>query len=74
MSRTFGWLDVTRIGEELADRHPGVDPFSVRFVELKKMVMALPGFQEEPGHAVNEKILESIQAAWSGERGEEDDE
>jgi FeS assembly protein IscX len=37
-------------------------------VELKKLVVALPGFREEPGHGVNEKILEHIQAAWIDER------
>lgn len=69
--KTFGWLDVTRIAEELADRYPGVDPLSVKFVDLKRMVMELPGFQEEPGHPVNEKILEAIQMHWNGERDED---
>jgi FeS assembly protein IscX len=71
--RTYGWLEVQRIGEELAAAHPGVDPFSVKFVDLRRMVVALPGFQEEPGHPVNERILEEIQRAWSGERDEEGD-
>ena len=74
MSKTFGWLEVTRIAEELADRHPGVDPLAIRFVELRRMVTALPGFQEEPGHPVNEKILETIQMYWNGERAEDEDE
>jgi FeS assembly protein IscX len=65
--KTFGWLEVQRIAEELADRHPGVDPYSVRFVDLRKMVEALPGFQEEPGHPVNERILETIQQLWKDE-------
>ena len=30
------------------------------FVELT----GLPGFREEPGHPVNEKILEHIQKFW----------
>lgn len=66
--RTFGWLEVDRIAEELADAHPGVDPLAVRFVDLKRMVQALPGFAEEPGHPVNERILEAIQSSWRGER------
>jgi FeS assembly protein IscX len=66
--RSFGWLDVQRIGEELADRHPDVEPFQVRFVELRKLVETLPGFQEEPGHPVNERILETIQQHWNDER------
>jgi FeS assembly protein IscX len=69
---TFGWLDVQRIAEELADRHPGVDPLSVKFVDLRRMVTELPGFKEEPGHPVNEKILETIQSHWRGERDDDD--
>lgn len=61
---TYGWLEVERIGELLAERHGDRDPFAVRFVELRGLVEALPGFREEPGHGVNEKILEAIQAAW----------
>jgi len=72
MSKTFGWLDVVRIGEELADRHPDVDPLTVRFVDLRRMVEALPGFKEEEGHPVNEKILETIQSYWRGERGDDE--
>jgi FeS assembly protein IscX len=64
---TFHWLDVERIGEELALAHPGREPMSVRFTELRALVQALPGFEERPGHAVNEKILEAIQAAWLDE-------
>jgi FeS assembly protein IscX len=75
MSKTFGWLDVLRIAEELADRHPDIDPLSVKFVDLRRMVTELPGFAEEPGHPVNEKILETIQMYWNGERvdGEDDE-
>lgn len=69
---TFGWLDVQRIAEELADRHPGVKPFEVKFVELRRMVTDLPEFREEAGHPVNEKILETIQMLWSGEATIED--
>jgi FeS assembly protein IscX len=64
MAQSFGWLDVRLIGELLAERHPEVDPLSVRFVDLKRMVQELTGFQEEAGHPVNEKILETIQKHW----------
>jgi len=72
-AQNFGWLDVQRIAEELADRHPGVDPLSIKFVVLRRMVTELPGFEEEPGHPVNEKILETIQSRWRGERDEDDE-
>lgn len=68
MGRSFGWLDVQRIGEELADRHPALDPYNVRFTELRSLVEALPGFEPDPKHPVNEKILETIQANWAEER------
>lgn len=76
--RTFGWLEVQRIAEDLAAAHPGVDPMAVKFVELRRMVQALQGFREEPGHPVNERILETIQMAWLDERddttsGDDDD-
>lgn len=74
LSKSFGWLEVDRIAEALADAHPTADPLTVRFVELKRMVQALPNFQEEPGHPVNEKILEAIQSSWRGEKLDRDEE
>jgi len=71
---TFSWLDTDVIGEMLAERHPSVDPYRVGFTQLKKMVAELPGFREAPGHPVNEKILETIQAAWIEEREDRADE
>lgn len=68
MPPTFSWLDTSLIGELLAEHYPSVDPYRVGFPQLKKMVGELPGFKEEPGHPVNEKILETIQAAWIEER------
>ncbi|MBL9032674.1 MAG: Fe-S cluster assembly protein IscX [Phycisphaerae bacterium] len=68
MPPSFHWLDVRLIGELLAEHHPDVDPLRVRFVDLRRMVEALPGFKEEPGHPVNERILEEIQRHWIEER------
>jgi len=68
MPPTFSWLETDVIGEMLAEHYPSVDPYRVGFTQLKKMVAELPGFKEEPGHPVNEKILETIQAAWIEER------
>jgi FeS assembly protein IscX len=65
---TFHWLDVDLIGELLHEHYPDRDPMRVGFVELKKLVAALPGFVERPGHVVNERILEEIQACWIEER------
>lgn len=68
MPDSYHWLDVQRIAEELADAHPGLDPVGVNFVELRDLVRALPGFEEQAGHPVNERILETIQRLWMEER------
>jgi FeS assembly protein IscX len=60
---------VERIGEELAEAHPEIDPTTIAFPRLKALVVALEGFREEPGHPCNERILEAIQQAWIDERG-----
>lgn len=65
---SFNWLETDYIGELLHEHYPERDPLRIGFVELKKLVVALPGFQEKPGLVVNEKILEHIQAAWIEER------
>ncbi len=67
MANTFHWLDVQRIAEELADAHPGVKPYAVTFVDLRLMVEALGGFEPQPEHPVNERILEEIQRLWHEE-------
>ncbi len=64
----FHWLDVDLIGELLAEAHPDTDPVRVGFVELRGLVRTLPGFEERPGHPVNERILEEIQRCWIEER------
>jgi FeS assembly protein IscX len=71
------WLDVEEIALRLLEEHPDRDPLAVRFTELRKMVEALVGFQPQPAHPVNEKILETIQAMWYEEKtdaaGDDDD-
>ena len=60
------WTDSLDIAIELSDRHPDVDPRTVRFTDLMQWVMALPGFEEDEHHC-GEKILEAIQFAWIDE-------
>jgi len=60
------WTDSLEIGIALADAHPDVDPRRVNFVDLRDMVVALPGFDDDPKRS-GEKILEAIQAAWIDE-------
>ena len=60
------WTDSRDIAIALAETHPEIDPRSVRFTDLYKWVIALPGFADDPKHS-GEKILEAIQAAWIDE-------
>lgn len=64
------WTDVEEIGIRLAETHPDVDPMTVRFTQLRRMVEDLPEFEPDPEHHVNEQILEAIQASWIEEREE----
>lgn len=61
------WTDVLEIAIQLAESKPDVDPLSVNFVDLRKWVMELPEFDDQPEHC-GEKILEAIQAHWIEER------
>jgi FeS assembly protein IscX len=60
------WHDVREIAIGLAERHPEVQPLSVRFTDLRAWVLALPGFDDERDRS-NEKVLEAIQMAWLDE-------
>ena len=61
------WTDVREIAIALAERHPDVDPLTVRFTDLHRWVRELPGFADDPTRS-NEKILETIQMMWLDER------
>ena len=63
---SLGWRDVEDIGIALSEKFPDVDPLTVRFTDLHRYVMELPGFMDDPKTS-NEKILESIQMAWLDE-------
>ena len=62
------WIDTQDIAIALADKHPDVDPTRINFVDLRNRVLALDGFDDDPGRS-GEKILEAIQAAWIEEAG-----
>jgi len=57
------WTDTGEIAIELAERHADVDPTTIGFVDLMRMVMALPNFSEDQSHC-GERKLEAIQQAW----------
>ena len=66
------WTDTREIALALAENRPDEDPRSVAFTDLRRWVLELPGFDDDPKHS-GEKILEAIQMAWMDE-GDFDDE
>ena len=63
MPSKLTWTDIEDIAIRLQEEHPGVDPLSVRFTDLRCWVCALPEFADDPKTS-NEKKLEAIQMAW----------
>jgi len=57
------WDDTEDLAIELADTHEGVDPHTVRFTDLHRMVTELDDFDDDP-KASSEAKLEAIQMAW----------
>ncbi len=57
------WSDFEDIGIALYEAHPDIDPLTVRFTDLHRMVTELEGFDDDPGGS-NEAKLEAIQMAW----------
>ncbi len=63
MTVKLTWEMAEDIGIELSEAHPDTDPLAVRFTDLHKLVIELPGFADDPLKS-NEPKLEAIQMAW----------
>ncbi len=57
------WTDTRDIAIALAEKFPDVDPAAVRFTDLRRWVLELADFDDDPERS-GEKILEAIQATW----------
>ena len=57
------WTDSREIAIALSEKHPDIDPRSIRFTDLRERVMALDDFDDDPARS-GEKILEAIQMLW----------
>lgn len=64
--RKWTWRDIDDIALDLVERHPTLDPLTVKLPDLKRMVAELPTFNDNP-EAVTDKVLEAIQSAWYDE-------
>ena len=60
------WSNIEDIAILLAEKFPDTDPLTVRFTEMHKSIVSLPGFTGDPMKS-NEKTLEAIQMAWHEE-------
>jgi len=65
---TLKWTDTLDIAIELEAMYPDADPLTINFVDLRKRVLELDDFDDDPEHC-GERILEAIQMAWIEERG-----
>jgi FeS assembly protein IscX len=59
----IGWDDAEDIGIALSEKYPDLDPLTVRFTDLHRMVTEIAEFGDDPA-ASNEGKLEAIQMAW----------
>jgi FeS assembly protein IscX len=66
MPADLTWDDAESIGLALAEKYPDRNPLELRFTDLHRMVIELPGFDDDP-KASNETKLEAIQMAWHEE-------
>jgi len=66
MAQEIMWTDAEEIGIQLSEKHPDVDPLSVRFTDLHRYVTELEGFADDPAKS-NESRLEAIQMTWHEE-------
>lgn len=60
------WTDTQHIAEDLADTHPNINPETIRFTQLRELILALPEFDDVSEHC-GERVLEAIQQAWINE-------
>jgi len=66
MTKDLTWDDAMDIGITLSEKHPELDPLTVRFTDLHRYVTELPEFKDDPKKSTEGK-LEAIQMAWHDE-------
>ena len=66
MPRDIEWTDTEEIAIQLQEAHPELDPLTVRFTDMHKLITEIPGFIGDPAKS-NEGLLEAIQMAWLDE-------
>jgi FeS assembly protein IscX len=64
---TLNWQEPVGIAWALMDTYPDQDPLDLNFVELHRMIIELPDFDDDPETA-NEARLEAVVVAWNDQR------
>ena len=57
------WQDFGRMVRALYGAYPEAEPLDLSTTKLFKMILKLPGFDDDP-HAAGEEQLEKLQMAW----------
>jgi FeS assembly protein IscX len=63
----MNWTDSLDIAIALDEAYPNIDPLTIGFVDLKKMIITLEEFNDDEEKS-GEKILEAIQMNWIEEK------
>jgi FeS assembly protein IscX len=63
----MNWTDSLDIAIALDEAYPDINPLTVGFVDLRKMVITLEEFNDDEKKS-GEKILEAIQMNWIEEK------
>lgn len=66
---TLKWIDSEDIAIALEEAHPKTPVLTLRFTQLRQLVLDLPHFTDDPARC-NERILEAIQMAWLDEQND----
>ena len=60
---TLAWTDAEAIARALLERFPDKDPLTIRFPDLERWVVEVPGFTGTTA-AATPRLLEAIQERW----------
>lgn len=66
MAKLLTWNDTDEIGIVLSHAHPEIEPSSLRFPDLQRLVTELEEFRDDPQKS-DEAKLRAIQEAWQAE-------
>ena len=61
------WTEPGEIAWALIESHPDTDPLDLNVVDLHRLILALPDFDDDPDEAT-ETRLEAVVVAWHEQR------